>query len=174
MTAHTGQTPAGHKPSRVGIFRRLPQAHRAVELLLETGMAREDITIIHPSSQPDVHPEVEDTAPIAEDTPAAAAGGSVLGALLGGAAALVGITATGGVGLVVIGGFLGAAAAGAVAGGFMGAMAARGVKPDVADFYDQALRKGSILVAVEHEDPSVLDRAESVFHEAGVETVEVH
>ena len=51
--------------------------------------------------------------------------------------------------------------------------AARGVKPDVADFYDQALRKGSILVAVEHEDPGMLDRAEAIFHEAGVETVPV-
>ena len=162
-----------HNPSRVGVFRRLPQAHRAVELLLEAGIAREAITVIHPSSQPDVHSEVHDTAPISEDTPAVAAGGSVLGALLGGAAALVGITATGGVGLLVIGGFLGAAAAGAVAGGFMGAMAARGVKPDVADFYDQALRKGSILVAVEHEDPAMLDRAEAIFHEAGVETVPV-
>src|SRR5262245_41442667 len=156
---------------RVGVFRDLAAAHEAAELLLEAGFDRDAITVIHPSGQPSVHPPVHETKPTAEDTPAAVAGGSAIGALLGGAAALVGIAATGGIGLVVIGPFLGAAAAGAVAGGFVGAMVARGIKPDLADYYDAALRRGSILVAVEHEDPAMLHAAEEAFHAAGVEPV---
>jgi hypothetical protein len=157
---------------RVGVFRSHADAHKAVELLLEQGFTNEQITVMHPSSQPLVHPEVGETRPTSEDTPVGIASGGAIGALLGGAAALVGIAATGGVGLVVIGPFLGAAAAGATVGGFMGAMVARGVKPDLADFYDAALRRGSILVAVEHDDPRMLDAAERAFHAAGVEPVE--
>ena len=156
---------------RVGVFRSVAAAHTAVELLLDAGFRREDITVIHPSSQPDVHPVVDETKPTGEDTPAAVAGGSAIGALLGGAAALVGVAATGGVGLVIIGPFLGAAAAGGVAGGFIGAMLARGVKPDLADYYDLALRRGSILVAIDHPDPALLRAAEEAFQAAGVEPV---
>jgi len=161
----------GTASHRVGVFRDHAGAHKAVELLLVAGFRREGITVIHPSDQPVVHPTVDETKPTGEDTPAAVAGGSALGALLGGAAALVGIAATGGVGLVVIGPFLGAATAGAVAGGFVGAVVARGVKPDLADYYDAALRRGSILVAIDDADPAMLAAAERAFHEAGVEPV---
>ncbi len=160
--------PAKH---RVGVFRDHASSHKAVELLLVQGFTNEQITVIHPSAQPPVHPEVDETRPTSEDAPVGAAVGGTLGALLSGAAALVGIAATGGVGLVVIGPFLGATAAGAAVGGFVGAMVSRGVKPDLADYYDAALRRGSILVAAEHEDPAMLAAAEEVLLAAGVEPV---
>ena len=50
----------------------------------------------------------------------------------------------------------------------------RGVEKELANFYDQAVLRGQILVAAEQEDPSrraMLDKAVAIFEEHGVETV---
>jgi hypothetical protein len=63
------------------------------------------------------------------------------------------------------------AAGGGVVGGFIGAMSTRGFEPEIADFYDQALRRGSILVSVEseHENDLRLVQAERILESAGAE-----
>ena len=73
----------------------------------------------------------------------------MVGGLLGGLAAVVGIAVTGGMGLFAVGPLLGATATGGVAGAFVGAMLTRGFEPEIANFYDQALQKGQILVAAD-------------------------
>ena len=83
---------------------------------------------------------------------------------LGGLAALTGIVATGGVGLAAAGAILGAG----VTGSFIGAMLTRGVEKEAADFYDQELRRGQILVVVDdHSETPHLDDAEKALREAG-------
>lgn len=56
--------------------------------------------------------------------------------------AAVGLAATGGLGLVVVGPLLGAAAVSGVSGGSIGAMLTRGFESEIAEDYDQAMRKG--------------------------------
>jgi hypothetical protein len=49
-------------------------------------------------------------------------------------------------------------------------MVARGLESDLADYYDQAVRQGKILVAVDlHDSPDAqrLERAEQILGETG-------
>ena len=162
-------------PLRVGIFPRLATADRAVERLLETGFPAERISVICPECSEDAFPaQVEREEPAGSHTREAAIGGGITGAVLGGLTAGVGIAASGGIGLLVAGPLLGAAGAGAVAGGFIGAMTTRGMEPEIADFYDQALGKGQILVAVDTAPGDGIPparRAERVLEECGAEPV---
>ncbi len=88
--------------------------------------------------------------------------------LLGGLTAVAGFATTGGIGLLAAGGV--AAWSGAVAGGLIGAMLTRGVERELADFYDQEVTRGKILVAVEearnHVSPP-LDVTDEIFQHAG-------
>jgi hypothetical protein len=163
-------------PIRVGVFRRLANADRAVTALSAAGFPTERISVVCPTCSPDAFSaDVERVAPAGARTPRAALTGGAIGGLLGGLVALAGIAATGGVGLLVAGGsLLGAAGAGAVSGGFIGAMTTRGFEPEIADYYDQALTRGSILVAVDTAPGTGIpppEEAERVFAECGAEAV---
>jgi len=164
-------------PIRVGIFRDDDAAQSAVEALLEAGFPQDRISVICPDCSTDAFPSgVQREEPAGADAPKAAATGGAAGAILGGLAAAVGISLTGGGGLLVAGPVLGAAGAGGVAGGFVGAMATRGFDPEIADYYDQALTKGRILVAVdtapaEGETVPGPERAERVFEACGAEPI---
>ena len=59
-------------------------------------------------------------------------------------------SSTGGLGLLVFGPmFLSSACAGALVGGLVGAMTTRGIEKEIANYYDQAVVQGKILVAAE-------------------------
>jgi len=80
--------------------------------------------------------------------------------------------ATGGLPLLVAGGI--GLMAGAVWGGFLGAMMTRGIEKEAANFYDQEVQRGKLLVTVEeksnHHGPTVAD-AERIFAQAGAEPI---
>lgn len=163
-------------PVRVGIFSKLSQADRAVDRLLREGFPKESITVIAPSTQTGgtASQEVPHTDPAGSHTATAVTSGGVIGAALGGMLALAGITATGGLPLLVIGPLVAGAATGAMAGGFIGAMMTRGFEKEVANFYDQAVQSGKILVSVEDESEDAdtrLRRAEAIFESAGAEPI---
>jgi hypothetical protein len=92
-------------------------------------------------------------------------------------AAVAGGLATGGIGLLATAGI--AAWAGGVAGGLVGAMMSRGVERELANFYQQAVIDGDILVAVEvNEDSSAtprrdLARASQILAEAGAKPLKL-
>jgi len=161
-------------PIRVGVFPDVPAADAAVHGLVDAGFPKETISVICPSCEPTDFPGVERQAPAGSHTPEAAASGGAIGALLGGFAAGAGAAATGGTGLLFAGPLLAGAATGGLVGGFVGAMTTRGMEPEIADYYDQALRKGRILVAVEpsKESPAPA-KAEQVLERAGAEPVEL-
>lgn len=165
-------------PVRVGVFSDMARADRAVHALHEAGFEKHAINIICPTcvpGRPTDHPEeYEQKEPAGAHTPAAAASGGAIGAMVGGVIALASAAATGGISLLVAGPLFAGAAGGAVAGGLIGAMMTRGVEKEVANFYDQAVGKGKILVAVEYEGPDQEERlalAERVFHEGGAEPI---
>jgi hypothetical protein len=159
-----------HLPVRVGVFESLLHADRAVERLLEAGFDRRHVSVICPQCSDESFGDVTRELPAGARTPARAVGGGAIGAVLGGLVTVVGLTATGGLGLLTVGPLLLAAGGGAVAGGFVGAMTSRGFERQAADFYDQALQRGQVLVAVEDRGPDAaerLARAEHILAECG-------
>jgi hypothetical protein len=162
----------------VGVFDRIADADRAVQELVDAGIAKERITVVCPTCTKEKYEGFKKLEPSGSHAVAGAATGGAIGALLGG---LVGATtvaaataATAGTGLLVAGTLLSAGGGAAVFGGFVGAMMTRGMEHEVADFYDQALEKGQILVAVERGDdvtPEQVAAADRIFAALGVENM---
>ena len=78
--------------------------------------------------------------------------------------------AIGGLPLIVVGGI--GLMAGGVWGSFVGAMMTRGIEKEAANFYDQEVARGNLLVTVEvqvaHAHPSLAD-AERILAASGAE-----
>ena len=162
-------------PIRVGVFSHLDAADDAVRRLMDAGFTEKHIAVI--CSDDDTHHErlehFRQTKPSKVSGSSALAGGAI-GATLGGLATVGGAVATGGISLLATG--LAAIWAGGVAGGLIGAMSSRGLAKEYADFYDQSVAKGKVLVAVEYhgdDQPARLAAAERAFEQAGAEPVEL-
>jgi outer membrane lipoprotein SlyB len=110
---------------------------------------------------------------VTEDRAGMTLGGGMLGATLGGLTAIAGLSTLGGIG-VVVAGAMGAALAGGVAGSFAAAMMSRGIEKEPADYYDLAVQRGKILVAVEDTGPNQeqrLKEAAMILDRAGAEPI---
>jgi hypothetical protein len=166
MATSTTETPV-----RAGVFATMQGAEQAVSGLLAEGFTKDEITVVcSDESRERWFRTFEHQEPAGSHTPAAAAAGGVIGAALGGFAVLALGAATGGVGLLAAGGL--AAWTGGIVGGLVGAMMTRGVEKELANYYDQAVAAGKLLVAVEVQGPrqtARLARAERVLTEAGAE-----
>jgi hypothetical protein len=134
---------------QIGVFDTFGRADAAVADLLEAGVAHERISVVCREDAPTVDPDVEQIEPAGSHAVPAAITGGTIGTILGGLMGAVGVAATGGTGLLVAGPLLAGAAGMGVVGSFIGAMSSRGLEPDIADYYDQALARGQTLVAVE-------------------------
>lgn len=163
-------TPEIQRPFRAGVFSSIPAADRVVAQLLAAGIRPEQLSVLCSDEAVERHFEAfhhED--PAGENTPAMAATGGAIGATIGGlTAAAIGV-ATGGVALLAAGGL--ALMAGGVAGGLVGAMMTRGVEKEIADYYDQAVQNGKILIAVEvdGDESEKLAIAERIIAQGGAE-----
>ena len=162
---------------RIGIFESFGLADAAVARLIHAGVAKDRISVVCPHDHPEVTSDVEQVDPGGSHAVPAAVAGGTIGSILGGLTAAVGVAATGGTGLLVVGPLFAGAAGLGVVGGFIGAMSARGLEPDIADFYDQALWKGQVLVSVEPprpgEEPSQ-GEVECLLAYAGGKTMDLH
>lgn len=159
-----------NRPVRAGVFSTVPQVQQALENLLAAGFRHQQISVVCSDQLKERYfREFSQQAPAGAHTPEAAATGGAIGATVGGVAAGAVGVATGGLPLLVAGGI--GLLAGAVWGGFLGAMMTRGLEKEVADYYDQAVQSGKLLVAVEQHDhlkPS-LAAAEQILISAGAE-----
>jgi hypothetical protein len=158
----------------VGVFDHIPQADRAVQELVDAGIPKERITVICPSCTHEKYQDFHKTEPAGSHAGASAAAGGAVGALLGGLVAVAGVVASGGTALLVAGPLLAGSGGGALFGGFVGAMMSRGMDREVADFYDQALEKNQVLVAVELSadvTEEQLTAADRIFAAVGTENV---
>ncbi|MEX0716459.1 MAG: hypothetical protein WD066_07730 [Planctomycetaceae bacterium] len=164
--SHPGRSEP-QRPVRAGVFAEVAHAEVAVRNLLQAGFTRDEITVVSSDETKERHfREFEHQEPAGTFTPATAAVGGGIGALLGGVTAVIGLSTGVGAPLVAAGAFF-AAAGGGVAGTLIGALMSRGVEKEVADYYDQAVTQGNLLVAVEHHDPEKLATAERILAEAG-------
>jgi outer membrane lipoprotein SlyB len=161
------------RPIRVGIYSTIRAADCAVDNLLKVGFTSVQITVICSDRTTEEHfHEFEHEEPAGAYAPAAVAVGGAIGAALGGLTVLAGAVTTAGLGLLAAGGL--AAWTGGVVGGLVGAMMTRGVEHELANYYDQAVTAGKILVAVEDHSEAQrqrLARAEQILAECGAEPV---
>jgi hypothetical protein len=157
---------------RVGVFNTVEAAERAVRGLMAAGFSPDEITVVCSDPEKERHFRAfEHQEPAGTTTPGAAIAGGAIGATLAGLTVILVGAATGGVGLLVAGGA--AAWAGGVAGGLVGAMMTRGVEKELANYYNQAVLDGKILVAAEKHDANLgkLAKAEAILTEAGAEPI---
>jgi hypothetical protein len=165
--------PFPDRPLRAGVFKTVGAADHAVTKLLEAGFTQDQITVLcSDQTREQYFQEYEHQRPAGTKTPVAAAIGGTVGAAIGGLTTVAAGVAGDAVGLVAAGGA--GAWTGGILGGFLGAMMTRGTEKELADFYDQAVVDGKIVVAAEdHSDQAEakLARASEIFVEAGAEPV---
>lgn len=156
---------------RAGVFSVEEDAVRAVRQLLDAGFTSEEVTVICSDEKVEHRFEQfhhQDRA--GEHTPEAAMTGGLMGATLGGLTA-IGLVASGGTALLAAGGFV---AFGGIAGSLIGAFMTRGIEKELANYYDQAVVQGNILVAAERKDEHAaasLDEAARILEANGAQAV---
>jgi outer membrane lipoprotein SlyB len=156
-------------PVRVGVFSTVEAADRVVRRLLAAGFHKDHISVVTSDKSKEQQLQRVDAQPVpGENTPEAIVAGSFVGATVGGLMLAATAFVTGGVSLVAAGPVL---AGGALVGSFAGAMMTRGFEKEAANYYDQAVQKGKILVSVEDHGGDKLAEAERIFAEAGAESV---
>jgi hypothetical protein len=153
----------------VGVFYNIDDARRAVHDLIEAGFSNNQITVVCSDETKERYfREFDHQQPAGTHTPMATIAGGTIGALLGGLSVVASALATGSLALWAAGPI--SAWAGGVAGGLVGAMMTRGVEKELANFYQQAVMSGQILVAAEDHSANkerALQRAASILADAG-------
>jgi hypothetical protein len=156
-----------------GVFSNVEDATRAVHDLLGAGFTKEHITVLCSDETKERYfREFEHQDPAGTYTPTAAVVGGTIGAALGGVSVIATALATGSLALWAAGPIT--AWAGGVAGGLVGAMMTRGVEKELANFYQQAVIEGQILVAAEDHGENhekTLARAAQILAHAGAKPV---
>lgn len=166
-------TDARAKPVRAAVFATIDRADVAVERLLEAGFRREQISVLCSNKAKEAHfgDLAKHQEPAGEHAVESATAGSAFGAALG-TLTSIGLTTAAGISILAAGpSFI---IGGAIAGGLIGAMTTRGEEKEVADFYDQSVSRGRILVAVEDQSENaeeMLTRAERVFESVGADPI---
>lgn len=146
-----------------GLFDTRTQAHTAVRDLEKAGVPSDRISILGRSED-----EIE-----AGDGAATGAGIGVLAGGTGGLLAGLGLIAIPGIGPVVAAGWLASMAAGAatggVAGSLVGALAGSGIQEDEATLYEEGVRRGGVLVAVQANEADEVDIRSSLVSNGAVD-----
>ena len=164
---------ATDKPVRIALYDTVPEADRAVRDLLAAGFTHDEISVLCSDRHKTAHfHTVQTPAPAGSHTAAGIVTGGAVGAAVGGLALAASAVMTGGVSLLVAGGAM--IAGGALVGTFTGAMASRGFEPEMVNYYDQAVQRGKLLVAVEvqgEHDEARLAKAERILERRGDESM---
>jgi hypothetical protein len=156
-----------------GVFSDIEDARRAVHDLLAAGFSKEQITVVCSDETKERYfREFEHQEPAGTYATTATILGGTIGAALGGLSVIASAVATGSLALWAAGPIT--AWAGGVAGGLVGAMMTRGLEKELANFYQQAVMQGHILVAAEDHGPdhrASLERAAAILAKAGAKPV---
>jgi hypothetical protein len=157
----------------VGVFDTVIAARTAVEKLTAAGFAADQITVVcSDHSKADLFREFKHQDPAGTHTAEAALGGSAIGATLGSLAIIASAAATGSVALWAAGPIF--AWTGGVAGGLVGAMMSRGIERELANYYQQSVLDGEILIAADlGTSPQRQRQAADIFAECGAKPLEL-
>lgn len=171
MNESQSKTAVAELPLRAGVFSTVEAAEHAVGKLLAAGFTAREISVLCSDPAKERHFRLfEHQEPAGTFVPGAAAAGTAIGVAIGGLAVVAGLATGAGVIVLAAGGL--ALWTGGVVGGLIGMMMTRGVERELANFYDQALTAGKLLVAVDiHNEPERLKLAEQILAEAGAEPI---
>lgn len=156
-----------------GLFNTPAAASSAVRLLESRGVSSSDISLVAAEGTRRDSFGIETKSKAAEGAAIGAGLGGAVGALIAGLTT-VGAIATGGVGLLVAGPLVAAlagAGAGAAAGGAVGTVVGLNIPENEIKFYDEAFRKGSVLVGVQCHSADDEETIESALKSAGATKV---
>jgi hypothetical protein len=163
------------RPLEAGVFNTVESARKAVHELREAGFTQEQITVVCSNETKERYfSEFDHQQPAGTHTPTATIAGGTIGAVLGGLTVIASAVATGSLALWAAGPIT--AWAGGVAGGLVGAMMTRGVEKELANFYQQAVVSGQILVAAEDHGANRqthLAQAAEIFAAAGAQPLQL-
>ena len=162
------------KTSIFGIVKSHSQAEQIVEGLQDAGFPASEISILLPDNEGkhDIGHVKATKAPEGATTGATAGGvtGGVLGLLAG-----VGALAIPGVGPFIAAGpimaLLGGTAVGATTGGLVGGLVGMGIPEIEARRYEDKLKSGNYLIAVDARDGDQKNRAKEIFKNASAEDI---
>lgn len=145
----------------VGLFQNLSEAENVVSELVEQGVAREEISILGRDESADVREAVSDRSAATGGAGTGAGAGAAIGGSFGVVAGLAALMIPGigpiiAVGPIVAG--LAGGGIGATAGGLIGALTKAGVSESDAQYYEDAVRRGGVLVLVQCPDVDTADR----------------
>ncbi len=162
------------KTSVFGIVNSHSQAEALVERLQGAGFPASEISVLLPDKEGkhDIGHVKATKAPEGATTGATAGGvtGGVLGLLAG-----IGALAIPGVGPFIAAGpimaALSGAAVGATTGGVVGGLIGMGIPEIEAKRYEDKLKGGNYLIAVDAEDGDKKDRAQKIFQDSGAEDI---
>jgi hypothetical protein len=161
------------RPVQAGVFLNLQAADAVVQHLLASGFSKEEITVICSDEAVENHfRQYEHQDPAGAIAPHTIVKGATVGAAVGGLVGIAVGAATGTVPLVIAG--AAGLSGGSALGSFLGAMLTRGEEKELANFYDQAVRGGRILVGVEVHGPhprARLDKTARIIADGGAEPV---
>jgi hypothetical protein len=150
------------KPIQTAVFDSVPEAMDVVLQLRAAGFTAKEISVL--SSDPEklepFHRYIHER-PAGEHTEEALSTAGTLGLGLASAVIATALVTTGGAPLFVIGAFTGLG----MVGTFVAAMLTRGTEKELADFYDQSMTHGKLLVAIETDDPARQAAAQKIFEE---------
>ena len=155
------------------IFDTQQQSESALNMLDQAGFTKENVTILMSEDTHGKHFGIKENSQAEHGAVIGAAAGGLVGAIYL-ALATVGTVLIPGLSLLVSGALIGGLAglgAGAAAGGFIGAMVGLGVPEHEAKLYEQAIRKGAVLVAVQVNGTDNADQVKLILKNAKAQNV---
>jgi len=165
---------ASKKTAVFGIYDSVPQAERAVDILVQSGFSSADISVLLPDyrGSRDFAHQKETKAP--EGTAVGVTTGGVIGGTLG-VLAGIGTLAIPGVGPFIaagpiMAGLAGLGVGGAV-GGLIGAMVGMGIPEYEAKRYEGRLKNGGVLLSVHCDTSEEIKRAKNMLKGTGAEDI---
>lgn len=157
---------------RIGVFSSAEDAESAVRALLDEGFAKGRVSVLCSDEAVVARfRDFEHDHPAGTSAPSTAAKGTLIGGVAGG---LLGVAGAAVAGPVILFAEPYCIGIGMLFGTYVGAMVSTGRDHELANYYDQSMRRGQVLVAAEiaaGEDVALLERAEAVLAAAGAHPV---
>jgi hypothetical protein len=151
----------------MAVFRRLDEAQAVASELVDAGIPAGNVSVVSKAGETQPQYGAGETK-----AGAGAAVGAGAGAVIGGVLALASLAVPGIGPLLAIGPLaaaLSGAASGAAMGGLFGSIVGLGVPKEHARHYENAVRSGGVLVAVEVPDRPTADRVSSLLARRGAD-----
>lgn len=153
----------------VGTFANREAAEKAARELRDRGFTEDEISLVAKEDKDQAKGNGSTDMETAAD-------GATWGGIAGGAAGLlaaVGAIAIPGIGPIVAAGPLAATLTGAAGGGLAGGLLDMGIPEDRGQFYEDEVKRGRVLAAVDTES-NMAEQAAEILRQNGASDVEVH